>query len=163
MKKSGISVNIPGLGRREIRRIVSDYTGTLSFHGRLSAGIRNRLLKLMQTVDLDVITSDSYGTAGKELKGIVSPYLLRRTRHDIEKAAYVRNYELKHVAAFGNGNNDRLMLGVVKKGGGIAIAVDNGEGCALDAVLNSHLLVRDARNALDLLLIPNACKATLRF
>jgi hypothetical protein len=41
--------------------------------------------------------------------------------------------------------------------------VDNGEGCALDALLNSNLLVMGATNALDLLLEPRSCKATLRF
>jgi hypothetical protein len=38
-----------------------------------------------------------------------------------------------------------------------------GEGCALDAVLNSHVDIVGAANALDLLLDPTRCTATLRF
>jgi len=55
------------------------------------------------------------------------------------------------------------MLKAVKEGGGLAIAVDNGEGCAVDALLNANVFVTGAANALDLLLDPVRLKATLRF
>lgn len=163
MKKLGIQIEIPGFGTRNMRRIVSDYTGTLSFHGKLSPGVRRRMQTLMRLIDVEVITSDSYGTAGKELKGLVTPYLLKKKRHDLEKQTFVKKFNLKHLAVFGNGNNDRLMLKTVKRAGGLAIAVDNGEGCAFDALLHSNLIIRGATNALDLLLNSNACKATLRY
>jgi soluble P-type ATPase len=83
--------------------------------------------------------------------------------HDAEKQDYVKTLELRHVAVFGNGNNDRLLLKTVKEGGGLAIAVDNGEGCAVDAIMNAHLFIVGAANALNLLLEPRSCKATLRF
>jgi soluble P-type ATPase len=69
---------------------------------------------------------------------------------------------LDHVAAFGNGNNDKLLLEIVNNGGGLAIAVDNGEGCAIAALKNANLSIVGAVNALDLLLDPTRCKATLR-
>lgn len=68
MKKPGIQIEIPGFGNRDIRRIVNDYTGTLSFHGKLSPGVRRRMQALMQMVDIEIITSDSYGTAWRELR-----------------------------------------------------------------------------------------------
>lgn len=43
------------------------------------------------------------------------------------------------------------------------MAVDNGEGCAVDTILNANILVRGSEQALDLLLEPNTLKATLRF
>ena len=55
------------------------------------------------------------------------------------------------------------MLKAVKEAGGVAIAVDNGEGCAIDAILNANLLIHGSANALQLLLEPNRLKATLRF
>jgi soluble P-type ATPase len=67
------------------------------------------------------------------------------------------------VVAIGNGNNDRLMLRAVKRGGGLAIAVDNGEGCAVDALMDSNILIHGAENALDLLLETPRLQATLRF
>jgi len=163
MKKPGITIDIPGFGKRVIHTIVSDYTGTLSCYGRLVPGAKPRLVRLLKLVDLEVITADSYATAERELKGIVVPNRLKATRHDVEKRNFVRRFKLKHVAAFGNGNNDRLLLAVVKKFGGLAIAVDNGEGCALDAQRNAHIFISGAAHALDLLLRPTACVATLRF
>jgi soluble P-type ATPase len=163
MQKPGIRIDIPGFGRRSIQSVVSDYTGTHSFGGLIPPGVKTKLRKLAKLVDLHIVTADSFGTARQELAGIAVPYLLRTRRHDREKAKYVRQFDLKHVAAFGNGNNDRLMLKAVKDGGGLAIAVDNGEGCALDAMRNADLFVAGAGKAIDLLLDPVRVKATLRF
>lgn len=163
MNKPGVDIEIPGFGDRKIRTVVSDYTGTLSFAGKLVPGLREKLTKIIELVDIRVISSDSFGTAERELAGIVKPEILKTGRHDVEKQNYVVKFDLNHVAAFGNGNNDRLMLKTVKELGGLAIAVDNGEGCAIDALLNAHLFVVGAVNALNLLLEPRSCKATLRF
>jgi hypothetical protein len=38
-------------------RIVPDYTGTLSFHGRLIPGVQDRLSKLQALVTIDVLTA----------------------------------------------------------------------------------------------------------
>jgi len=163
MGKPGITIDIPGFGKRVIRTVIGDYTGTLSRRGKLAPSVRSRLRRLLRLVDLEIITADSYGTAGSQLKGIVVPHMLKRKRHDIEKRDFARRFNLRHVAAFGNGNNDRLLLQAVRAGGGIAVAVDNGEGCAVDALMHANIFVVGAANALDLLLNPTACKATLRF
>ena len=163
MDKLGIVIDIPGFGERHIRIAVSDYTGTHSFGGAIEPDVKGKLRELVALVDLHIVTADSFGTAERELAGIATPYKLRTGRHDIEKAEYVSQFDLRNVAAFGNGNNDRLMLKTVKEGGGLAIAVDNGEGCALDAMRNADLFVVGAANAIDLLLDPVRLKATLRF
>lgn len=163
MKKPGILIEIPGFGTRDVRVIISDYTGTLSCAGRLVPGIREKLGALQSLVDIRIVSSDSFGTAKQDLAGVVTPDILTKERHDLEKQDYVKKFELKHVAAFGNGNNDRLLLKTVKEGGGLAIAVDNGEGCAVDALMNANLFIVCAANALNLLLEPRSCKATLRF
>jgi soluble P-type ATPase len=165
MEKPGVHINIPGFGDRAIHTVISDYTGTLSCGGKLVPGVKEKLSELVKRVDLHVITSDSYGTAGPELAGILTPYPLKKKegQHDVEKREYVEQFDLQHVAAFGNGNNDRLLLKRVKEAGGLVIAVDNGEGCAIDALMNAHILIMGAVNALNLLLEPTGCKATLRF
>jgi soluble P-type ATPase len=163
VEKSGVGITIPGFGTLKIRTVVSDYTGTLSCGGRLVPGVREKLMALLGVVDIRVVSSDSFGTANEELAGVVKPDILATDRHDVEKQDYVKTFDLTHVAAFGNGNNDRLLLKTVKEGGGLAVAVDNGEGCALDALMNAHLFIVGAANALDLLLEPRSCKATLRF
>jgi soluble P-type ATPase len=163
MKKPGILIDIPGFGSRVIHTIISDYTGTLSCYGKLVPGAKPRLRRLLRLVNLEIVTADTYGTARQQLKGIAVPNTLKQKRHDIEKRDFARQFRLKNVAAFGIGNNDRLLLQAVKKSGGLAIAVDNGEGCALDALLHANIFVVGAVNALNLLLTPTACKATLRF
>ncbi len=163
MDKPGIKINIPGFGNRHLRIVVSDFTGTHSFAGVVAEDVKERLRRLASLVDLHIVTADSFGTAAGELTGITTPYLLRSDRHDIEKAEYVARFDLRQVAAFGNGNNDRLMLQAVKQGGGLAIAVDNGEGCAVDALRNADVFVTGAGHALDLLLDPIRLKATLRY
>src|SRR5262249_58978873 len=78
--KPGITVDIPGFGKRVIHTVVSDYTGTLSYHGKLSPGVRPLLLRLLKLVDLKIITADTYGTADRQLKGIVMPNKLGTKR-----------------------------------------------------------------------------------
>jgi len=163
MEKRGVRIDIPGFGSRIIQTIVTDYTGTLSYHGRLTTGVASRLRRLRKFVHLEIVTADTYGTARQQLRGIATPHMLKKGRQDIEKRDFAKRFSLKNVAAFGNGNNDRLLLRLVRKSGGLAIAVDNGEGCALDAVLNANISIFGAADALDLVLKPNALKATLRF
>ena len=161
----GIQINIPGLGDRAIDTVICDYTGTLSCRGRLAPTVKELLSELRTRVDLHILTADSYGTADSELKGVAVPYHIMKEdgQQDAEKREYAEQFALQHVAVFGNGNNDRQLLKRVKEAGGLAIAVDNGEGCAIDAVMNAHLVIVGAIHALTLLLEPQACKATLRF
>jgi len=159
-----IRLDIPGFGLREISRVVSDYTGTHAFAGALRPGVRSRLAQLGELVEVHILTSDTFGTAERELGELpVILHLLDGEQHDEQKRAYVLELDPQRVAAFGNGNNDRLLLGTVRDAGGLAIAVDNGEGCAIDTILAANLLVHGSENALDLLLDDNRCKATLRF
>jgi soluble P-type ATPase len=63
---------------------------------------------------------------------------------------------------FGNGRNDRLWLAAVRDAGGLAIAVDVGEGCAVEAMMSASLFVVGIQNALDLLLDRKRIVGTLR-
>jgi len=87
----------------------------------------------------------------------------RGENEDVQKRRYAVGLNPRYVASFGNGNNDRLHMKVVKETGGLVIAVENGEGCALEAILNASVFVVGAVNALDLLLEPTRLRATLRF
>jgi soluble P-type ATPase len=164
MAKSGIEIDVPGFGARRIITVLTDYSGTLSRGGRLDVGVRQLLRQLAESVDVHVLTADTFGMAEAELGGV--PVLMHRLNQggqDVQKREYGMRVGVGHCAVLGNGNNDRLLLKAAKDGGGIAIAVDNGEGCATDALLNSHLFIVGAANALSLFLEPRGCKATLRF
>lgn len=62
------------------------------------------------------------------------------------------------VAAVGNGANDAAML----REAALGIAVLGPEGLAAEALLAADVLVRDVRDALDLLLQPERLVATWR-
>jgi len=146
--------------------VLSDYTGTLSCGGKLVAGVRECLLELSKSVDLHILTIDTFGTAKEQLRGL--PLKLRWLMgaggdHDVQKRQYLDKFEARRVAVLGNGNTDRLLLKAVKERGGLAIAVDNGEGCALDTMQNANIFVVGASNALGLLLQSDRLRATLRF
>jgi len=159
-----INIDIPGFGQRKISRVISDYSGTLTFAGLLGQDVRDRLLRLTEMLEVHILTSDTYGTAQRELGNLpVTLQLLHGTEHDRQKRAYVLGLDPQHVAAFGNGNNDRLMLQTVREANGLAIVVDNGEGSAVESVLAANLVIHGAVNALDLLLDINRSKATLRY
>jgi soluble P-type ATPase len=163
MAKDGILIEIPGLGQRHIGLLLSDFSGTLSSSGRVYPAVKEMLIQLAEEIDVHVVTSDTYGTVQSELEGLpLALHLLHGDRHDLQKEELGRRLGLEHCAVLGNGNNDRLLLKAAKEAGGIAIAVDNGEGCATDALLNSNLFIVGAVGALRLLLDPRSCKATLR-
>ena len=159
-----ITIDIPGFGLLEIYRVVSDYSGTHSFAGVLRQEVRDRLQRLAGLVDVHILSSDTFGTARRELGDLpVTLHLLRGEGHDEQKRDYVLELDPRHVAAFGNGSNDRLLLQTVRDAGGLAVAVDNGEGCAVAAVNAANIVIQGSENALDLLLDVNRCKATLRY
>jgi len=159
-----LRIEVPGFGSFELLWLVTDYTGTLSAGGELSHGVADRLQQLAQKLEIHVLTSDTFGTAARQLHGLpLHLHHLQGSCHDGQKREYViRRCNPAQVVALGNGNNDRLMLEAVRQSGGLAIAVDNGEGCASSAILAAHLLVHGACEALDLLLDPRRLIATLR-
>ena len=166
MKKPGVSVTIPGLGERKISALISDYTGTLSLDGQLSARVREALKQIAGKLDVHIITADTFSRAEPELKGL--PLEIHKLQgpgsdHDLQKLQFLGRFTTQSVVALGNGNNDRLLLKAVKEGRGLAIAVDNGEGCATDSIQSANVFISGACNALDLLLKTDRLKATLRF
>lgn len=109
---------------------------------------------------MHILTADTFGKAREELKGIdCNIKILKGKNHDIQKEDYVRKLGAEKVVAFGNGNNDRKML----KAARIGIAVSQGEGCAVEAIMAANIHVTNANMGLDLLLHPKRCKATLRY
>ena len=162
-RKNGIRLHIPGFGDREIRTILSDYDGTLSCNGNVSMGLKDQLVQLAELVDIHILTGDKKAKS-KDCFGTlpVHVHILSEADQDVQKRRYLQNFVPANVAALGNGNNDRLLFEAVKTGGGLCIAVDNGEGCATELFLHSNLLVHEATKALHLLLEPEICAAVLR-
>jgi soluble P-type ATPase len=155
-----IEIDIPGFGAVKLQHLVSDFTGTLSFNGKLIPGVRERFDELSKLLDIHVLTSDTFGTAREELQDIqCNVHVLKGEFHDLQKEEYVEKLDALSVVAFGNGNNDRKMLRVSR----IGIAVTEGEGSAVDILMAGDVHVTSILNGLDMLLNPKKLKATLRY
>jgi soluble P-type ATPase len=163
MTKPGIHLDIPGLGRKHVIALLTDFTGTLSRGGVLSEGVADALTRLAAVLDVHVLTADTFGVAARQLAGLpVKIVFLSSSDHTAEKRARGQALDLSRAVALGNGNNDCLLLEATRDAGGISIAVDNGEGCATATLLRSSLFIVGAANALNLLLEPRGLIATLR-
>jgi len=167
MANNGIEIYIPGYSSLNVQLICSDYTGTLSYVGQLIEGVRERFDKLAsEGVQIHVVTSDTRKTASRELADM--PITLQSEipsdRHDEYKLQYLKGLgvHLKNVAVFGNGKNDKLWLEAVRDAGGLAIAVDVGEGCAVETLMSATVFVTGIANALDLLIDKKRIIGTLR-
>ncbi len=155
-----IEIEIPGFGPVRLAHLVSDFTGTLSVDGKLLPGVKEALNRLAESMTIHILTADTFGRAKEELVGVrCQTHILTGPDHDVQKEEYVKKLGLESVVAFGNGKNDRRML----KAARVGVAVSEGEGCAVEAIMAADIHVRSALDGLTLLLNPLRCKATLRF
>jgi soluble P-type ATPase len=154
-----IRVEIPGTEFLELEHFVTDFSGTLSEDGIMLLGVKEKLEELSKKIKIHVLTSDTFGRAKKELEGVnCTLHVLEGEGHTIQKEKYVINLGPDKVVAFGNGNNDVLMLRAARLG----IAVCLKEGCSSKAIEASQILVKSPIDAIDLLLSPKRLIATLR-
>jgi soluble P-type ATPase len=154
-----LGIDIPGFGFVRLEHLVSDFTGTLSVDGRLLPGVKELLNNVAQVVTLHVVTADTFGTARGALEGVeCSLTVLSGDVIDIQKERYVRDLGAESVIAIGNGHNDRKMLAAAR----IGIAVIEGEGCSVEALLSADIVARSIHDALGLFLNLDRLKAVLR-
>ena len=154
-----IEINIPGSDILKLEHFVTDFSGTLSEDGILLPGVREKIQALSEQLEIHVLTSDTFGRAREELKGLnCIVRVLEGEGHTAQKEKYVLSLGAEKVVAAGNGNNDVLMLRAATLG----IAVCLREGCSAKAVEASRILVRSPIDAIDLLLSPKRLVATLR-
>jgi len=154
-----IRVEIPGKGFFEFEHFVTDFSGTLSEDGVLLPRVKEKLNELSERLNVHVLTSDTFGRAREELKGVNCVlHILEGKQHVVQKERYVNNLGAERVVALGNGNNDVLMLKAAKLG----IAVCLKEGCSIKAIEAASIFVSSPVDAVDLLLNPKRLIATLR-
>ncbi len=154
-----IEVSVPGFGELRLTCLVLDFNGTLAVGGMLLPGVAPLLGALAHTVDVHVLTADTFGSTRRELSGVpCAVTVLEPDGQDAAKADFVKRLGSRNTAAIGNGRNDRLML----REAALGIAVIQGEGAAFDTLRAALVVSTDIRDALGLLLNPNRIIATLR-
>jgi soluble P-type ATPase len=153
---NGIEIELPGDSSIVLTHLVLDFTGTLSFDGKLLPGVGKALKELSKQLNITILTADTFGTAKKALENL--PVEIRIVKNGQEKAKYVNSIGASKAIAIGNGRNDVEMTRLAA----LAICVLGPEGCASELVSASDILVTDICCALDLLKHPLRIKATLR-
>jgi len=151
-----LALDLPGGVSLNLAHLVLDFTGTLSRDGALLPGVAGRIRKIAKRMRVTVMTADTFGTASNALRGL--PVRVRFVATGAEKARCVKKLGTRLVAAVGNGRNDAAMVRIAALG----IAVVGPEGAAGELVRAADVVVRDVRDAFDLLLNPLRLKATLR-
>jgi soluble P-type ATPase len=122
-------------------------------------GVKERFDRLSELVKIHILTADTHNRAETELRGLKCElHMVSGQDQDIQKETYIRKLDADRVIAIGNGVNDKKMLEKSR----IGIAVCLQEGLAIDALKGAKILTYSILDALDLLLLPNRLKATLR-
>ncbi len=155
-----LTLEIPGRGRYTLTHLVLDVNGTIAVDGHLIPGVKERLSRLARTLEIVMVTADTYGrqrAIDSELE-MTAEHLTLGQPEAPQKAEVIRRLGAAGTVAIGNGANDVEML----KAAALSIVVLGEEGTSLGAVQAADVLARSIVDALDLLLHPRRLVATLR-
>ena len=154
-----ICVDVPGGASLRLEHLVLDFNGTLACDGVLLPGVRERLDRLSQTIQIHVVTADTFNRARDELTGVACRLcVLGPGEQARAKLEYLQQLGAERTACVGNGRNDALMMDAAALG----IAVVQVEGAAAQTLYAADVVVREIGDALDLLVQPKRLVATLR-
>jgi P-type E1-E2 ATPase len=149
-------IDIPEGPTLELEHLVLDVNGTLTDRGQLIEGVRERLEQLRASLELHLLSGDTFGTLDEVAAELgLTP---RRVTLGEEKAEIVGQLGAERVVVIGNGRNDTPAL----EAAALGVVIVGPEGASAAAVRAADILCRTAPEALDLLLDPRALGATLR-
>lgn len=154
-----ITIDIPGREVLFLKNIVLDFNGTIALDGSLIPGVQEKLNILAETLDIYILTADTFGTvlsACSSINGKVT--VLKDPIGSAEKLKFIEGLGCRETAAIGNGCNDMLML----EGAVLGIAVTGPEGASARALMAADVVVKDINDGLDLFLNHKRLVATLR-
>ncbi len=154
-----IDITIPGRGNYTIENLILDLNGTIALDGRIIKGVREKVAKLSQKLDVIVVTADTNKNAEELVRDLnVTLYKIKKAEENDQKLELLLKKGKDNTISIGNGCNDVYML----KESAIGICVLGKEGASREAMMASGLVVTAINDALDLLLKPNRLRATLR-
>ncbi|MFO7572527.1 MAG: hypothetical protein R6W48_08015 [Gaiellaceae bacterium] len=149
-------VEIPGAGTLRLDHLLLDVNGTLTDRGSAIEGVAERLERVAEIFEVQLLSADTFGTLSA-LAGGLGVDATQVSSGD-EKRAVVTELGADRCAAIGNGANDAGML----EAAALGIAVIGPEGVAGAAVRSADVVCTSILDALDLLLDERALVATLR-
>ena len=154
-----LKITVPGYKDLQIEHLVLDYNGTLACDGEIIRGVEEALEALAESLQIHVLTADTFGKARSSLEGMPCHLVvLPVNQQDEGKLAYVRRLGAERAACIGNGRNDRLML----EEAALGIAVIQEEGAAAETLAAADAVCPHILSAFALLTNPLRLTATLR-
>ena len=106
-----LEINIPGHRILNLSHLILDYNGTIACDGRLLQGVKERLVDLSKTLNVHVVTADTFGSVRKALSDVSCHVEIIPIEDQAQaKLDYVQLLGLENCVCMGNGRNDRLML-----------------------------------------------------
>lgn len=154
-----LEIAIPGGKTLKLKHLVLDYNGTVACDGALIDGVAAKLDDLSRSMEIHILTADTFGSVQRQLVGITCRLsIIAKDNQDQAKQNYVQELGFDHCVCVGNGRNDRLML----QEAALGIVVVQAEGAALAAVTAADVVTTSILDALDLLRHPLRLAATLR-
>ena len=154
-----LHIDIPGSTPLLLQHLVLDYNGTIACDGAIKAGVLAKLRELSHSLQIHVITADTYGSVHQACpEDFISVHVIGKKNQDRQKQAYINQLGAQNCVAAGNGLNDALML----KEAALGIALMQEEGCASKTLLASDLLFGSIDELLTALLKPSRIVASLR-
>ena len=151
-----LRIEIPGRAALALEHLVLDINGTLTDRGQLIDGVQTRLAQLSETLDVHLVSADTFGTARET--GTRLDAALSIGADGEHKRQLVQALDAAGCVAIGNGTNDAAALDAAALG----IVVIGPEGAGAAALRAADLVTTSITDALDLLLDPRALVATLR-
>lgn len=152
-------INIPGRKPLDLRHLVLDLNGTIALDGTLLDGVKQNIVQLANDLEIHILTADTFGTVQLQCETLPVKIKVLETRdHTKEKADYICQLGKEHVAAFGNGANDLMML----REAALGVLVIGAEGCSGKSIQTADIIVNNISDAFALLKNPQRIIATLR-
>jgi len=142
-------LDIPGYRSLTIENVVMDFNGTIAVDGVMTKSVKERIIQIAKQFHVYIITSDTQGSAARELEGLPITLKIFDNPHASEcKRKFVDELGGESCVCIGNGNNDKLMFQIAS----LSIGVLETEGFYAPILSDVDLLVKSSEDALDLLL-----------
>lgn len=154
-----LEIAIPGRKTLHLEYLLLDLNGTITTAGGLINGVKEKIGQLQGKLEIFLLTADTYGL-GREIADELEIRVVKVSGASggVDKSNFLNSLGAEKVVAIGNGFNDRLMLAEAE----LSVAIIGAEGCCLEALMNSDIVVKSIADALDLLINPIRIIATLR-
>ncbi|MBZ0263658.1 ATPase P [bacterium] len=156
-----IRLSIPGSESYQISSVICDMNGTLAVDGVMNKAVMDRLRRLSNTVEVTILTADTFGTADRyesEL-GVTVKRIRTVPKEEVQaKREVVIQAGAANTVFIGNGANDVEAMETAV----FSIGVMGKEGIYRRTLEVADMVVYSGEDALDLLLNPTRLIAGLR-